>query len=98
MKKNMIAAASLAVAALAILSCAKEADVKNSPAAKGVSIQVIAGEGATKTYVVDGEIPTVEWSNTDYVSVFEVVDGAVKALPSPIMPPSTLVRPALRPL
>ena len=54
MRKNIIAA-SLAVAALAVLSCAKEADVKNSPAAKGVSIQVIAGEGATKTYVVDGD-------------------------------------------
>ena len=80
MKKNLIAAASLAVAALAVLSCAKEADIKNSPAAKGVTIQVVAGEGATKTYVVDGDIPTVEWSNTDYVSVFEVVDGAVKGV------------------
>ena len=80
MKKNIIAAASLAVAALAALSCSKEADVKNSPAAKGVTIQVVAEEGATKTYVVDGEIPTVEWSGSDYVSVFEVVDGAVNGV------------------
>ena len=80
MKKNIIAAASLAVAALAALSCSKEADVKNSPAAKGVTIQVVAEEGSTKTYVVDGEIPTVEWSGTDYVSVFEVVDGAVNGV------------------
>ena len=80
MKKNIIAAASLAVAALAALSCSKEADVKDSPAAKGVTIQVVAEEGATKTYVVDGEIPTVEWSGSDYVSVFEVVDGAVNGV------------------
>jgi hypothetical protein len=80
MKKNIIAAASLAVAALAALSCSKEADVKISPAANGVTIQVVAGDDATKTYVVDGDVPTVEWSGTDYVSVFEVVDGAVKGV------------------
>ena len=79
MRKNIIAA-SLAVAALALLSCSKEVDVKNSSAANGVTIQVVAGDDATKTYVVDGEVPTVEWSATDYVSVFEVVDGAVKGV------------------
>ena len=98
MKKNIIAAASLAVAALAALSCSKEADVKISPAANGVTIQVVAGDDATKTYVVDGDVPTVEWSSTDYVSVFEVVDGAVKVSPSPIMPLSTMERPVLKPL
>lgn len=77
MKKSMIASVSLAVAALAVLSCAKEADIRNSPAAQGVTIQVVAGEGTTKTYVVDGDVPTVEWSNTDRVSVFEVVDGSI---------------------
>ena len=79
MRKNIFAV-SLAVVALAVLSCSKEADIKNSPAADGVTIQVVAGEGSTKTYVVDGEIPTVEWSSTDYVSLFEVVDGAVKGV------------------
>ena len=81
MRKNMIALASLTVAALAVLSCAKETEIKNSPAAsKGVTIRVLSDDSATKTVVIDGDVPTIEWTNTDRVCVFETVDGEVKGI------------------
>ena len=81
MRKIVIASVSLAVAALAVLSRAKEADIKNSPAASnGVTIRVLSEDGATKTVAIDGEVPTIEWKNTDRVSVFEVVDGNIKGV------------------
>lgn len=78
MKKNII----LLSIAVAVLSCAKEADknieVDNIPEAKGVTINVIAGRENTKTVVVDGETPSVQWTAEDNVKVFEVMNGVVR--------------------
>ena len=81
MRKTIISFAILAVAGIAVLSCSKEVPVGDSPAgkvSKGITVNVISGEGTTKTYAVDGEIPTIEWSAGDKISLFEIVDGAVK--------------------
>ena len=81
MRKNVIASLSLAVAALAVLSCSKETELKNAPAAQdGVTIRVLSEDGATKTVAIDGDVPTIEWVNTDRVCVFEVVDGDIKGV------------------
>lgn len=80
MRKNLIISASLAVAAAAVLSCAKEADIntlEKAPKGDGITINVISGSDATKTAAVDGEIPTIQWVSTDNISLFEVVDGTI---------------------
>ena len=82
MKKNVVLSFSLVVAALAVLSCAKE--VKESPIEKdpagGITINVLSGSDATRTMAVDGDIPTIQWVNTDKVMVFEVVDGVEQGI------------------
>ena len=78
MRKNVLSFVSLAVAAVAVLSCAKESATRDNPAEKsasGITINVLSGSDATKTMAVDGDIPTIQWVNTDKVLVFEVVDG-----------------------
>ena len=79
MRKSFFALISVA-AAVAVVSCAQEADkITEDPAAKGVTINVTAGEDEeTKTAAVDGTVPSVQWLDTDKVSVFEVVDGTVQ--------------------
>ena len=79
MRKAFFALISVA-AAVAVVSCAKEADkITENPAAKGVTINVISGEdGASKTAAVDGTVPSVQWLDTDKVRVFEVVDDDIK--------------------
>lgn len=79
MKKSII----LLVAAMAAISCAKETNQKqqvtdNTPEVKGVTINVLAGDSNTKTVVLDGEIPSVQWDTEDKVKVFEVMDGVIK--------------------
>ena len=82
MKKNVVLSFSMVVAALAVLSCAKE--VKESPIEKdpagGITINVLSGSDATRTMAVDGDIPTIQWVNTDKVMVFEVVDGVEQGI------------------
>ena len=76
MRKSIISIAILASAGFAVLSCAKEAPFERAP--KGITVNVISGEGTTKTIAVDGEIPTIEWLGTDKISLLEIVDGEVK--------------------
>ena len=83
MRKTIVYFAILAVAAIAVLSCSKEAridDYSIAKVAKGITVNVISGEGATKTCAVDGEIPTIEWSAEDKISLFEIVDGVVNEI------------------
>ena len=78
MKHSFISFISLAAAAAALVSCAKEIDVnKTTVNGKGVTINVLAGDQNTKTYVEDGDVPVIKWSEGDAVTVFETVDGAV---------------------
>ena len=77
MKNSIITFFFAAAAAAAAVSCAKEADLKvaDKAPAKGIKVNVIAGEITTKTYVEDGEIPVVKWSEGDQVALFEAMDG-----------------------
>ena len=79
MRKKATVSLSLALAALAVLSCTKEVENNPietiSPASGGITIHVLSGGDATRTMAVDGDIPTIQWVNTDKVKVFEVVDG-----------------------
>ena len=76
MRKSFIAFISMTAAAMAVLSCAKVADVMDAPS-KGITINVKAGDDMTRTMAVDGEIPTIKWTAGDNVLLFEVVDGAL---------------------
>ena len=76
MRKQFFAIISMTAAALAVLSCAKVADVMDAPS-KGITINVKAGDDMTRTMAVDGEIPTIKWTAGDNVLLFEVVDGAL---------------------
>ena len=76
MRKSFIAFISMTAAAMAVLSCAKVADVMDAPS-KGITINVQAGNAMTRTMAVDGEIPSIQWSGGDKVALFEVVDGQV---------------------
>lgn len=78
MKRSFFTIFSLAVATAALVSCAKEIKVNNSTAkGKGVTINVLAVDENTKTYVEDGDVPVIKWSEGDAVAVFEMVDGVV---------------------
>ena len=58
-----------------LVSCQKEnLEKEELPNKEGVTVKIVSGPG-TKTYAVDGEIPTIYWSEGDYVAFFEVVDG-----------------------
>ena len=81
MKKHVISFLSIASAVVALLSCAKEADtsiLEKAPKAEGITINVLSGKDPTKTMAVDGEIPTIQWTNSDKICLFEVVDDTVK--------------------
>lgn len=82
MRKTVITFIGMAAAAVAVLSCAKEAVIKDdviekAPNTKGVTINVLAGDETTKTVVTDGDIPSVQWTDTDKIGVFEVMDGSI---------------------
>lgn len=78
MRKSVIVFISMAVAAVTVLSCSKEKDFKDkTPDAAGITINALSGETDTRTMAVDGDVPTIQWVNTDQVAVFEVVDGEV---------------------
>ena len=78
MKHSFITLLGLAGVAAALASCAKENDLtKVNANGKGVTINVLAADGNTKTYVEDGDVPVIKWSEGDAVVLFETVDGAV---------------------
>ena len=58
-----------------LVSCQKENLEKEELQNKeGVTVKIVSAPG-TKTYAVDGDIPTIYWSEGDYVAFYEVVDG-----------------------
>ena len=60
-----------------LFSCQKEnLEKEELPNKEGVTVKIVSGPG-TKTYAVDGTIPTIYWSEGDYVAFFEVVDGTI---------------------
>ena len=74
MKKLFIALTGV-LALSSLVSCQKEnLEKEELPNKEGVTVKIVSGPG-TKTYAVDGEIPTIYWSDGDYVAFFEVVDG-----------------------
>ena len=81
MRKTFISFISLAAAALALLSCAKEASIGDSiKAPKGITVNVIAEDASTRTAVEDGEIPVVKWLDTDRISLIEIVNDEIKGV------------------
>ena len=81
MRKQFFAITSVTAAAVAVLSCAKVAEIKDEAldnnAAKGFTVNVRAGEDMTRTMAVDGDVPSIEWSINDFIALIEVVDGQV---------------------
>ena len=82
MRKTVSLFISLAAVAMALLSCDKEVDQKDNVmnATKGITVNVIAENAATRTAVVDGEIPTVTWLDSDKISLIEIVDDEIKGI------------------
>lgn len=79
MKSTVYSLAILAIAGIAVLSCSKEPKIEDTnKAPQSITVKVVSAEGTTKTHIVDGDVPTVEWSAGDKISLFEVVDGEVK--------------------
>ena len=79
MKHSLFTFISAAAVAAALVSCAKEESLNGglTPKGDGISVNVLADEVITKTYVEDGEVPVVKWSKSDDLTLFEIVDGAV---------------------
>lgn len=74
MKKNVFVMSTLAVAALALFSCAKvESDVETPQESKGIPFEIVASAPQTKT-TNDG-LSTV-WAEGDEVNVFHAVAGS----------------------
>ena len=74
MKKNVFALSTLAVAALALFSCAKvETDVEIPEESKGIPFEIVASASQTKT--VNNGLST-EWAEGDAVNVFHAVAGS----------------------
>ena len=79
MKSTVYSLAILAIAGIAVLSCSKEPKIEDTnKAPQSITVKVVSTEGITKTHIVDGDVPTVEWSAGDKIYLFEVVDGEVK--------------------
>jgi len=79
MRRSIFAWSAVAVAAIATLSCQKEANIKTPDIEEGVTINVIADNIVTKTAAVDGDTPTIQWSEGDKIKIYEIVDDAVGA-------------------
>ena len=82
MKNSLVSFICVAAAAATLFSCAKESNLKIGDKApvKGIKVNVIAGDDLSKTYVEDGEIPVVKWSDGDMVAVLESMDGTFMGL------------------
>ena len=76
MKKFVFTLTALAAVASALVSCQKEANAPEQAAKKGIKVNIVAGAD-TKTFVEDGDIPLVYWSEGDKVLLFETVDGTL---------------------
>ena len=60
MKKLFIALTGV-LALISLVSCQKEnLEKEELPNKEGVTVKIVSGAG-TKTYAVDGEIPTIYW-------------------------------------
>lgn len=79
MKSTVYSLAILAIAGIAVLSCSKEPKIEDTnKAPQSITVKVVSADGTTKTHIVDGDVPTVEWSADDKIYLFEAVDGEVK--------------------
>lgn len=72
MNTRILSLSTLAVAALALFSCAKEQDVNIQEGPQGIPFKVVAGTLETKT-VFDGFHTT--WSSYDKINLFHAVHG-----------------------
>lgn len=73
MKKNLFTLSTLAVAALALFSCAKvETEIEN-PVSKGVPFEIYAGSELTKTVNTDNDI---SWEAGNSINLFHAEAGA----------------------
>ncbi|MBQ2229078.1 MAG: hypothetical protein II424_01555, partial [Bacteroidales bacterium] len=79
MKSTVYSLAILAIAGIAVLSCSKEPKIEDTnKAPQSITVKVVSADGTTKTHIVDGDVPTVEWSADDKIYLFEAVDGEIK--------------------
>lgn len=72
MKKNIFVLSTLAVAALALVSCAKEQDFSTKEESKGVPFEIIANSIDSKT--VNDDMSTL-WEAGDKINLFHAVNG-----------------------
>jgi len=79
MRKSIFAWSAVAVAAIATLSCQKEANFVAPDHEEGVTIHVLADNMVTKTAAVDAVTPSIQWSEGDKIKIYEIVDDVVGA-------------------
>lgn len=72
MKNRIFVLSTLAVAALALVSCAKEQDINTNEKPQGVPFEIVAGSIETKT--VNDEMSTL-WEAGDQINLFHAVNG-----------------------
>ncbi len=72
MKKNIFVLSTLAVAALALVSCAKEQDFSTKEESKGVPFEIIASSIDSKT--INDDMSTL-WEAGDKINLFHAVNG-----------------------
>lgn len=82
--KNLFRFISVTALLVTLAACQKEQDLKEKeePVAEGVEINIIADGKITpksKTAVVDGPTPSVKWLSSDQLTIYEIVDDAVKS-------------------
>lgn len=70
MKKNLFILSAIAVAAVALVSCNKEQEIKIEIEPEGIPFEIVAGTVETKT-VNDGVHTT--WASTDNINLFHAV-------------------------
>lgn len=72
MKNRIFVLSTLAVAALALVSCAKEQDINTNEKPQGVPFEIVAGSIETKTVNVD---MSTLWEAGDQINLFHAVNG-----------------------
>lgn len=73
MKKNIFTLSTLAVAALALFSCAKvETEIETPKESKGVPFEIVAGSLETKTTNTN---KTISWVENDAITLFHAENG-----------------------
>lgn len=79
MRHSFISFICVSAALAAMVSCAKETgfiEPKDNSGVKGITVKAVAGID-TKTYIEDGDIPVVKWSDNDKMVIFEMVADTV---------------------